>query len=359
MARGLATNLALQSQGMITGWTTNRYLAGTTGQSDPLGGTNATLWTEQGDGASAGHYTSATVTGLPAANTKVLVSWYVKPSTRNYAAFWAQSGAIIVGFDLVNLTSNNTAGSPLAVSVESVGGGWVRCSVLYLSAGSSDTFRFYAATSISSIQYTGSAGTNAQTTFGAMVEAPTWTQTTPSPYVVTGAAVASGPREWRQNLALQSAALASTPWNALNCTATNNAAADPAGGNNATSVRITNNAGSNLQTVAFIKGITYTFSAWIKRNALTNQNFQLRINDSSTTTLSGSRTATADWQRFSLTVTAAATGSGDVGFADLVLGLPNLLVWGAQLEQANRAGDYIGTTTAPANASGAPRSVVT
>jgi hypothetical protein len=130
----------------------------------------------------------------------------------------------------------------------------------------------------------------------------------------------------------------------------NNIGVAPDGTTTADGVRVTTaGTGSNIyqQQIFTATAVPYTFSCYVKRNAASDQTFQLFNNLQGVQVSSGNLTATDTWQRFSHTSTSAA-GSGAmlVGIIGNTSGAQaDLLVWGAQLELGSTATAYQRVTT--------------
>jgi hypothetical protein len=132
-----------------------------------------------------------------------------------------------------------------------------------------------------------------------------------------------------------------------------NVAVAPDGTTTADSVRVTTSGtGSNIYqqfSVGEITTNTWTFSVYVKRNAASDQTFQLFANVRGATPygFSGDLVATDAWQRFTFTHTETGGGGGSVfGIIGNTTGATaNLLVWGAQLEAASSASAYQKITT--------------
>lgn len=85
-------------------------------------------------------------------------------------------------------------------------------------------------------------------------------------------------------------------------------------------------------------GSVYTFSVYVKATSGTS-NFDLYYNFGNTIQV-GQQTATSEWQRFDYTVTASATtGTFGINNASDTYA-SDILIWGAQLEEANEATGY-------------------
>ena len=88
-------------------------------------------------------------------------------------------------------------------------------------------------------------------------------------------------------------------------------------------------------------GVTYTYSAWMKKNSSTNNENKVRlkiwnIGESLIT-------VTDEWVRYSLTLTP--NGNQYIGWDDNQLSRTDILIWGAQLEIGSTATEYIKTTS--------------
>ena len=95
-----------------------------------------------------------------------------------------------------------------------------------------------------------------------------------------------------------------------------------------------------IDYITFESGKTYTYSIYAKATSGTS-NFDLYYdNGSGTNQQVGQQTATSEWQRFEYTITTVGTNggfginnAGDTYASDI-------LIWGAQLEEANEATGY-------------------
>ena len=155
------------------------------------------------------------------------------------------------------------------------------------------------------------------------------------------------PWSGRRNLLTYSEDFAAGPWLIFGGGSKTgfNVAVAPDGTTTADSVRVTTaGTGSNIyqQPTYTVAAVPYTFSCYVKRNAASDQTFQLFNNFQSAQTSSGNLTATDTWQRFSLTSTSNA------GSALMLVGIigntsgtqADVLVWGAQLELGSTATAY-------------------
>lgn len=95
---------------------------------------------------------------------------------------------------------------------------------------------------------------------------------------------------------------------------------------------------SGLSNLPVNNGSVYTFSVYVKATSGTS-NFDLYYNFGNTIQV-GEQTATSEWQRFDYTVTASAT-TGTFGINNAPdTYASDILIWGAQLEEANEATGY-------------------
>jgi hypothetical protein len=152
----------------------------------------------------------------------------------------------------------------------------------------------------------------------------------------------------RRNLLVYSEDFAAGDWllfGGASKTGTNIGVA-PDGTTTADGVRVTTaGTGSNIYQQppsSTIAAVPYTFSCYVKRNAASNQTFQLFNNLLGAQSASGNLIATDTWQRFSHTSTATAgTGQLLAGIIGNTSGAQaDLLVWGAQLELGSTATAY-------------------
>jgi hypothetical protein len=240
------------------------------------------------------------------------------------------------------------------VSIQSIGNGWYRVSVKVTTSGSP----YYILVGLSdglNTSYTGN-GTSGVYAWGAQLNQGVTAQ----PYQVTTATAntANGfVTKWYtqdgngENLFTYSEQFDNAIWKVFGgATKTGtNVAAAPNGTLTADSIRLTTaNIGSNIyQEFASASANVYNVSFWVKRNAATDQTFQLFINIRGTLLLSGNLTATDTWQRFNF------TGNYFTGSTPSVFGIignttgttSDLLVWGAQLSATSWLQGYQATTT--------------
>ena len=150
----------------------------------------------------------------------------------------------------------------------------------------------------------------------------------------------------RTNVFTYSQNLSNAAWKTVTdggtITKTANAGTAPDGTNTATRIQI---GGGGTYSLIYQDGVnplgSVVISGYFKRYGGTNQTFRLFGDNGNA--YSGNYTATNDWQRFSLSVSATSTGAD--GFAaDASNNASDILVWGMQLETGVLT-DYIATTT--------------
>jgi len=158
------------------------------------------------------------------------------------------------------------------------------------------------------------------------------------------------------NLLLQSAAFDTTSWTkGAGATVTANTGTAPDG--TATADKITFPDGANvpyiyqIPTASTWDNRTFTFSMWIRRVSGSGT-ITIRIGDAGeadSTSKDITASLTTSWQRFYITTTynAGTTNNNSVWvFRSGSVGLDEIEVWGAQLEELPFASSYIPTTTA-------------
>ena len=338
-------NLLLQSNTFDTTWTTTAANI-TSGQADKDGGTTA--WLLERNGSVNGR-----------------VSQSVSTSGLNTLSLYAKSGSfdwLILRFDNLgeryfDLSSGALGGSrtaaPVDSSIEDVGNGWYRCSIV--TNGNSANVRIYPAAS--NLDTTGTNGTiyiqDAQLEQGLV--ARDYIETTTS--AVEGGITDNVPRldytdsscpalllePQRTNLIGNSEAInpsVDNTWKQLGSnTFTNNYGTSPEGKQNSTLIEFggTNSSYQVYYQMNFSAG-DYTTSIYAKGSG----SFKLGIYDNASI-LTDTITLTSEWQRFEVTKTAAATSGGRGVWL-----YPNgdgdtIEVWGGQCEAGSYATSYIPT----------------
>ena len=125
-----------------------------------------------------------------------------------------------------------------------------------------------------------------------------------------------------------------------NCDINQNYALSPSGDNNATLVSATGSDAAIYDKIGVTSGITYTLSVYLRvENETLDTSISLGSAGFPNTSGDGGRvkniTVTTEWQRFSITSTADANASSDIGIIGGFGGFNNgdsVYIWGAQLE---------------------------
>jgi hypothetical protein len=131
---GTGTNLLLQSSVLTNAaWTqTNVTLTGS--QTDPFGGTTASLF-NSGTAASTQHYLAQNYTTLPT-NTYTF-SVYAKVGTTNFIGIYSTSVNQGAFFNIsTGVFTGNIVGAPSSTSITNAGNGWYRVSITIVNASS-------------------------------------------------------------------------------------------------------------------------------------------------------------------------------------------------------------------------------
>jgi hypothetical protein len=371
-------------------WTPVNATPTIAGGASPVGSWNLITDTVAG-GANVGHYIASTLNGIGgqvlSVGTPVVLSWHVKAGTKSWALL--QFGASVNAY--VNLATGalgTTSGGTWSIAATSDG---YRVSVLtsIFAIGGGSAYVTHGPTTGNGVPTYVGDGIGTIYVDGIQLEPAYPGQTTPSPYVPTGAAPLSvvGTREWRENLLPQCNRPDLTPWIAASATPATivTGLADPLGGTRAFSVQdfsagefqgaqqLLLSVGADKKTLTanvYVKktvGALNTVGAALNFYGGSGVNTGARLNPNTGVPNVGTVVDAGAWWLWSFSVTNNGTnpnatltlypapgtiagGDSVAGVGTAVFALPRLF-WGA-----GPFADHIDTTSAPANSSGAPRS---
>jgi hypothetical protein len=364
------TNLLLQSNTFNTTWTLTSSTTLTSGQAGYDGTNNA--WLLKRSDTSA-RYVAQNIT--QAASTYTF-SVYAKAETVNWIYLYSSDGTntSTAYFDLANGALGTAAGA-ITSKIESVGGGWYRCSVSY--SDDITSVRIYPAVANNSI--TGGVSPAGVFIQNSMLE----TGDIATDYIATTTtAVSVGPvsglprldylnsscprlllEGQRSNVLTFSERFNDSSWVKTNATVTANAAISPDGYTNADLYDGTNATNAITKVVSAALG-TYTLSVFVKR--ISTNNFRMNFsdgltgeiryvfnltNETSTLTKSGGTISnfTAGfsnygngWYRLFITATTNS-GTGITSYFEADNQLGSYYLYGAQLELGSYVSSYINT----------------
>jgi len=351
-------NLLLQSNGFNqAGWGISSATI-TGGQSGYDGSSDAWLLDSSSEGYLFQYPTSSNVGTL---------SIYAKANSVNNLRLRTFGASINAEgfFDLANGVVGSST-NLIDLSIESIGGGWYRCSVVYDNAPS--LIRIYP--SVSSSTSSGTIGSvyiqDAQLEVGLVsTDVITTTTTTAQAGILEdmprldysgGASCPSLLLEpQRSNLFDFSEYFEGSYWgktqqgSASVPVVTGNYAISPEGVQNATRVQFdavgsTSSDRSGLvRDFAFTSGTTYSISCWVKATSGNNELVQFRVAGAQ---VGGEQTATDEWQLFTATHTATVSTTDNFGMqvrGNNTTNESDILIYGMQLEQASYPTSYIPT----------------
>jgi len=360
-------NLLLQSNQFDTTWA-NTNTTETGGQADKDGGTTA--WKIDKSGTSGNIYQNVTASGV------FTQSVYAKAGTLNWMVI-NNSGTTSnsVYFDLANGVLGTVQANAIDAKIESIGGGWYRCSMTLNTTSSN--MRIYPADADGDVS--GTSGNiyiqDAQLNYGLVAQ----------DYVeTTTAAVVSGitndmPRlnydpanptcpslllePSRTNLIANSEYFNGSNWSLSNATSTENTAISPEGVQNA-STFTTTVAGADLRDALNVTG-TYTFSAFVKLvdvggvrlriDAATDANAFFDLSDGSVSSSDGIITADAidygnNWWRVYMVANVTNTQKFQIFTTDGSTSYANgsVYLYGVQIELGSHPTSLVPTYGASA-----------
>lgn len=250
------------------------------------------------------------------------LSVYAKANGYNFIrlSFGSGAGGGYTFFDVLNGNIGGTSGM-LNNTIENVGNGWFRCSVKR-AAGSTAGLSgdLYVQSANNQFGWAGNE-TDGVLFWGAQLEAVTY-ETAPRAYNSTTPKNLLGFTEEFDNAA----------WVKTLATVTANSIADPNGNLNADTLSATLGNATILQNISLLAA-PYTFSIWLKRKTGTG-NINITINGVTFVT----QAVTADWARFSTTLTPSA-GTKNIGVQIVTLG-DEVYAWGAQVSDSASLDPY-------------------
>lgn len=364
--------------------------------------TTAVQFTDTG-GVSSHQLTQANV--FCAVGVGVIVSTFVKRVGGN-SWFRIDAAGGRAWFDIATGAVGTYDSAASGSGIRDVGNGWYLIWIV-VPLATSTTCNFYTTLTNGGSSSIAANGTSFAVA-GAQSEPIFPGQTTPSPYVATGAAPLSvwGAREYRQNLLYWSEDLSNTIYTKAGSTITPNATMAPDGTVTADRITLSSATGQAYQQVsttalerkpwvlsAFAKpdganllGLNFQGNAGFYASAIINlATGQVTETVSSGTGSDGtvmqilksrcSALTVNGFYRASLAILPSTPGAGNIQYVSLFVpplasgnvfntaGIATgatvgatIYLWGVQLANANDMAPYIATTSAPANASGAPRS---
>lgn len=342
--RGTVTNLALRSEAILTSpWVGTNVTA-------PSSGTFSNGVPKQtltDNGTPGLHYVAQTDSSR--IGGVFIISCFAK-KVAGSGIIALQYGAGITYFNLNTGAWGTTNTAALTSSIEDFGGGLYRISIRSLCTGANPVIDILLCSADASPNYTGPS--QQVDVGGVMMEAPAPGQTTPSPYVASGATAGVGRREYRQNLLRYSDDL--TQWLVQNGTASVTAGTITGGSSN---LLLRQLAPTGFGT---LPGVVFRYELDVMADAACTVPITLADATDGTPTLQSNLPVTTSWVRWSLSMTTASPNAGAIGVyvgdgatwpAGRVVSVRRV-----SLVQATSAPDFIGTNGASANSSGAPRS---
>ncbi len=305
-----AHNICLQSQTFQTTWTRGGLLAFGSGSTvdattSPDGTATADLQTE--DTSTGDHRTYQSISVI--SGLIYTFSCYLKPNGRTLVTLYNNAGiSIDCTFNISSGTvTNQVAGT---ASIESVGNGWYRCSVVNTaSSTATGNYQIRLVSTGTTTSYTGD-GVSGVYMWGAQVEL----SSSPGKYVATTAAAVYNPHfdlpveyntdgtvkalvreEARTNLALYSNDLTNAAWTKSNMSTAMTATGADGASSSATTCTATAANATVLQAITSASSARIT-SAYIKRRTGSGNIDMTQDNGSTWTTVS----VTSSWTRLNI-----------------------------------------------------------
>ena len=356
--RGTATNLALQTDDVtVAPWTVDTVTTAAYAGPFPTGVASMRVITDTA--AVSAHRVYQARSGIIPLGTRCIGSFHLARTAGTGRIICALNGAsIYLDVDPATgafgaLATAIGSGGLISRGVQDLGGGLYRGFGEFY-AGALDAYLQAYMNNGASVTYGNGGSPTSIAVGGFMIEIAAPGQTTPSPYAPSGATAGVGPRDGRQNWFACSDNL--TKWAAVGSPTV--AAGTVTAASAAAYIRQTAPTGIGASA-----GAPFTAQFEMMADAPCNCTTVLADITDGTPTVSVVRALTTTWQKFTMSMVTASPGAGSIGLfvGDGISGFPagrTISVRRVQLEQSNTAGGFIATTTAPANANGAPRSLV-
>jgi hypothetical protein len=341
-------NLLLQSNQFDTTWFFNGFPTLTGGQSGYDGSSDA--WSLAGTG-----FQYASVRQTIAISGIVTLSVYAKAGTQNFLAMNTGSSSTAAWFDLANGTLGSTDTNVVDSAIESIGGGWYRCSMSIVGI---TEFRIYV--------------TDADNNFGTAIgniyiqDAQLEQSLVARTYIeTTTAAVYAGitdnlPRldysggatcpalllePQRTNLVDYSEYLGLSYWAKPSLTATSNADTSPEGVQNASKLTATANFSKLYPALSLSATTTYTASFWVKDISAGSSIRFVAFDQTNGTTLKNENysadISTTEWKRLEYSFTTTTAATIQVQFVRDLNSGEEVYVYGFQVESGSYPTSYI------------------
>jgi hypothetical protein len=373
--RSSVTNLLLNSESLNTSW--GAFGSPTTILADTTVAPNGQLTADSFENTSTSS-SDFRIAYLINSSGQNVFSIFVKKNTHRYVQLRTNNTSSgYVNFDLDSIAYAATSASG---SIQDVGNGWRRCVAIFASASITNV-QVNLISGLAAVygEVWTPASINKVYLWGAQLEQ----SSTVGDYVPTTSTINSAPRfdhsitSSTTNLLLRSEEFDNASWNKSGAVTSNQIAA-PNGTVTADLLTATaaTFSGNVRQDPTIVSGLTYTLSAYVKKNNWRYVGFRFNTSvfggtervpfyDFDTDTVSNggntsatiSRTPVGDgWVRLIVTFTATSTnGVTQIWLTDPTgatqptkAGTESVYLWGAQLEQSSTVGPYVPTTTAAA-----------